>query len=438
MRNQKQVKRNINNDMANLENIINAKIIKMEQYTKMNKGSNTVEKSKKELFSYQSSEDLINVKQKQLNNISKKNIIVEKDISKINSKLKKGYYLDQEIKEENPSIKTKADELNYIYNKLTTNINIIKNEINILKSIKTRHENNCEKKILKLNKELENLKGKRSLDINIAQQIEKNKEITELRRKQIELNRNNTDFKDKKKLNPINKNLSLDKIQCNKSKNIKKNKNNVFLTENNSLDNIKENNKKENLSHYNKNNNNNTNNINNKYNGNNKIDEIKENIESEEKENDKNENESKHKNNNDNNNVNNENNDNNKNSDSNSNISKEVPYNSEIKYKQKLKIMIDKRNENKRIKNNELKEINSRKNKMEEDLKEIEAKKIKIQSTNYDLNNVKKVNEAKIKRLNKQINELKIAKEKYENLITQKDIAIKNIKKIVEDINNIQ
>ena len=422
--------------MVNLENLINSKINKIEQYTKLNKGVNSVEKSKKELFSYQSSEDLINVKQKQLNNVSKSNLIVDKDISKINNKLKKGYYLDQEIKEENPTIKTKAEELNYVFNKLTTNINIIKNEINILKSIKTRHENNCEKKLLKLSKELDNLKGKRSLDINIAEQIEKNKELTEFKRQQIEANRITTEFKDKKKLNPKKKNLSLDKINISKNKN--KSKKSIFLTDNNSFDNMKENekesdlqnNKKEILSYKTKNNNIN----NNKYEIKNKIEEIKENIENEDiKENDKIENENK-------NDINGESNENkdNKDKDNNKDISKEVRYNSEIKFKLKLKTLIDKRNENKRIKNNELKEINNKKNKIEEDLKELEAKKIKMQSTNYDLNNIKKVNEAKIKRLNRQINELKIAKEKYENLIIKKDIAIKNIKNFVDAINNIQ
>ena len=151
--------------MVNLENIINSKIIRIEKYSKMNKGKNSVERNKKELFLYQNSEDLINVKEKQLKNVSKAKIIVDNDISKINSKLKKGYYLNQEIQEENPSIKTKTDELNYVLNKLNTNINILRNEIVILKDIKNRHENNCEKKLVKLNKELENLKEKRNIKI---------------------------------------------------------------------------------------------------------------------------------------------------------------------------------------------------------------------------------------------------------------------------------
>ena len=103
-----------------------------------------------------------------------------------------------------------------------------------------------------------------------------------------------------------------------------------------------------------------------------------------------------------------------------------------------LKSMIDERDESKRNKNNELKEVNNKKNKIEIDLKEIEEKKIRIQNKNYDLNNIKKLNAAKIKKLNKQINELKIEEEKYDKLMEKRDIAIGNIKNIVEAINSIQ
>ena len=98
--------------MIDLENLINTKLSKIEQYNKINKGKSSAERSKKELFLYNSSEDLINVKQKQLNNMAKANNIVENDICKINDNLKKGYYLDKGIKIEKPSIKTKEEELN--------------------------------------------------------------------------------------------------------------------------------------------------------------------------------------------------------------------------------------------------------------------------------------------------------------------------------------
>ena len=136
LENQQEIKTGINNDMKNLENLISFKIKQIQEISKMNRGKDSVERGKKELFNYQSSEELLNVKQKQLKNLAKTNTIVEKDISKITDSLQKGYYLDQTIKEEKPSIRTKSDELNYKLSKLNTNIDILKNEILILKSIK--------------------------------------------------------------------------------------------------------------------------------------------------------------------------------------------------------------------------------------------------------------------------------------------------------------
>ena len=79
---EKEMKISITDDMKNLENIITAKINKINEYNKIRRGKNSVERSKKELFLYKSSEDLINIKQKQLKNVSKLNTILEKDIPK--------------------------------------------------------------------------------------------------------------------------------------------------------------------------------------------------------------------------------------------------------------------------------------------------------------------------------------------------------------------
>ena len=50
----------------------------------------------------------------------------------------------------------------------------------------------------------------------------------------------------------------------------------------------------------------------------------------------------------------------------------------------------------------------------------------------------KKINETKIKKLNKLINELQFEEEKYENLINKKDRAMEKIKNIVDEINIIK
>ena len=182
------MKKQINEDMANLENLINTKINKIAEIKKLRRGKNSVERSKKELFLYKSSEDLINIKQKQLKNVSKLNNILDKDISKINFNLKRGYYIDQGIQEENPEIRTKGEELNYVYSKLITDISVIKNEIQFLKNIKDTHDK-CDKKIEKLNKELEMLKERKERNINYSEFITKNREMNELKRKQIIANK---------------------------------------------------------------------------------------------------------------------------------------------------------------------------------------------------------------------------------------------------------
>ena len=54
------------------------------------------------------------------------------------------------------------------------------------------------------------------------------------------------------------------------------------------------------------------------------------------------------------------------------------------------------------------------------------------------MTNAKKINETKIKKLNKLINELQFEEEKYENLINKKDRAMEKIKNIVDEINIIK
>jgi hypothetical protein len=105
-------------------------------------------------------------------------------------------------------------------------------------------------------------------------------------------------------------------------------------------------------------------------------------------------------------------------------------------YKEKLQTMIDDKNEFKRKKNNQLKEINTQKEDYKNKLKEMESKRLKVQAKNYDLTNMKKVNESKIKKLNKQINELKIEKEKYDKQISRRDQAKEELMSYAEEINS--
>lgn len=66
----------------------------------------------------------------------------------------------------------------------------------------------------------------------------------------------------------------------------------------------------------------------------------------------------------------------------------------------------------------------------------MESKRLKVQAKNYDLVNMKKVNESKIKKLNEQINKLKTEKEKYDKQISRKDQAKEQLLSYVEDVNS--
>ena len=441
--NQQEIKTGINNDMKNLENLITFKIKQIQQISKMNRGKDSVERGKKELFNYQSSEELLNVKQKQLKNLAKTNTIVEKDISKITDNLQKGYYIDETIKEEKPSIRTKSDELNYKLSKLNTNIDILKNEILILKNIKRNHDINCEKKMDRLNKELDNLKDKKMRTINYGEFIDKKNEVTALKRKHIEEYRM-TETKNRElfKLKDKNKTLGDLSIRTNTNKPA------IFLTENqykngdspyekthenyNTINHIQEeddnspNNRKErsnynpkkNKSYYDmytnteynnkQRNNSNLNNKRNKFNsgddddeGNDMVGELK------------------------------------NNSDNEDNASQIKNLKTEKDYQEKYNTMIDDKNEFKRKKLNKLKEANAQRIEYENKMKEMESKRLKVQSKNYDLTNMKNVNESKIKKLNNQIIELKAEKEKYDKQISRKDQAKEELASYAEEIKSI-
>ena len=359
--------------MSNLENLINSKINKISEIKKLKRGKNSVERSKKELFLYKSSEDLIKIKQKQLKNVSKINTILDKDISKINFNLKRGYYIDQVIQEENPEIRTKGDELNYIYNKLVTDISIKKTEIQALKNIKDVH-NKCDNKIAKLNKELEMLKERKERNLYYSEILAKNKEMNEIKRKQIRANKGLDNIK-YKFFNENNRYKNIRAISQEKVSN--KNKFKLFITSDKNPINNKNKHSNESLMSSELNNG--------------KLDL-----------------------------TNNEN------------------ENLEHKYKALFKKKIIERNNHIRKINLEIKEINEEKSQKEAELREKENKKINIQKSNYDLQNLKKLNEAKIKKFKKQINELKKEEENYTNQITKKEQALEELKQIVESINKMQ
>ena len=190
------LKKTIIVDMKNLEDMIIEKLDKIDELRKLKKksGHNSVERCKKKLFIYNNSEDIIKIKQKQLKNVVKLNNIIDKDISNLYTNLKRGYYIDQDIQEEKPKITTKKEELFYTYSKISIDVSNLKNQVQLLRHIKDVH-NNCDKTILRLNKELEVLREKKDRKIYYIDFLANNKELNEIKRKQIIANKGLDNYK---------------------------------------------------------------------------------------------------------------------------------------------------------------------------------------------------------------------------------------------------
>ncbi len=71
-------------------------------------------------------------------------------------------------------------------------------------------------------------------------------------------------------------------------------------------------------------------------------------------------------------------------------------------------------------------------------MRELELKKFNLQKSNYDLQNFKKLNETKIKKLKKQIYDLTLEEENYINQIAHKEKALEDLKVIVDSVNSMQ
>lgn len=372
---QKKVKKRINNEMSELEELINNKLEKMK--FKKNKVKSSIENDKKYLFVYNSPEEVISVKKKQLTNLNKFNEIVEKDIAQAYSNLKDGYYIDPEIKSKNPNILSKEDELKYVLDKLKENIDKLKNDIQNLKMIKLQHENCCHKKKKKLLNELENVKVERTKEIEIEVrfnhklEMEKNKKdlVTaseEIENKKIRLVQglnfkliNENKSKSQKKVNPSYK--------MNK-KSISEEKRDFFISQ------IRENQKKKIFDESN------NNNINNDL----MITEIENNL------------------------------------------------------GEQYKDMLDEQNY--MLKQMELnkKEITNKQQEMKNILKTVELKKFNLTTKNIELSNLQLLGAQNIRKLNKVLKDLKLEEKKYDNEIQNHDKVFEQLMDYIDTVNDLR
>ena len=435
---QKEIKTNINNDMINLENLISYNLKRIKQINKKNRGKESVERGKRELFIYESSEEILNVKQKQLKNIAKTDLICDNDITKIQNELKKGYYVDQEFKEENPSIKTKEEELIYTLNKMNTNINVLKSEILLLKGVKGKHENNCDRKLKQLNKELDNLREKKKRNLEYVLYLGKKKEINKIKKQKVEAFRNKErNYENDQTLNTERKD----------KESRTRNRNGIFITEENIYDQVGKTSDNEEISNIDEEEDNLNTDINQieqtsnlKTSNNNQNDKNSSNINKENEGINNRYNEEEDSSNNIITDINNKNDDDDNNNDvieygneRNSNADNEENNNNNLnyekEYKKKLNTMIKEKNEYKRKKNSDMQKIISQNKKLEGQIKELEEKKLKIQNKYIDLKNAKNINNNKIKKLNKQIEELQSSEENYDKQIKAKDRINQELKK---------
>ena len=82
--------------------------------------------------------------------------------------------------------------------------------------------------------------------------------------------------------------------------------------------------------------------------------------------------------------------------------------------------------------------MNIEKSKKEAELTQKETKKFSIQKSNFNLENNKKINEHKIKRLKKELSELKMQEQRYDRQIVNKEEALTRLKKMVDSVKSMK
>lgn len=248
----------------------------------------------------------------------------------------------------------------------------------MLKNIKDAH-NICDKQIIKLKKELKTLQQKKDLKIFYLEAKSKKKEMNEIKRKQI------VEMKalDSKKFKSILTTNSRSNYSINKKDNklLNKMKNKLFRVS--TKENIINNNK---IRYFE-----NETNVDNKLNF-----ELIDNSKS----------------------------------------------NNEDSLEKKFRaLLLSKREEKNKIQrkiNSEIEEITKEKMLKEAELNKKELKRLNLQKMNFETENMVKINKAKIKVLNKQLNELKIEEDNYDKQIVKKELAILELKNIVDSINKMK
>ena len=165
------------NNITELQNELNNAYDRLLKYFTKNK-NNFFNQSKNKI------EKQLKIKESQYNLNQKVTMLLMKEINKYNRKLKLNTNIDENIKQENPSIKKKEEEYRFILNKLNEEIDILKQDIQALKFIRTKHQM-CSKTEKKLIKEIEFYKVEKQKKLDYIVSLNKFKYFQKLRKRKV-------------------------------------------------------------------------------------------------------------------------------------------------------------------------------------------------------------------------------------------------------------
>ena len=165
------------NNITELQNELNNAYDRLLKYFTKNK-NNFFNQSKNKI------EKQLKIKESQYNLNQKVTMLLMKEINKYNRKLKLNTNIDENIKQENPSIKKKEEEYRFILNKINEEIDILKQDIQALKFIRTKHQM-CSKTEKKLIKEIEFYKVEKQKKLDYIVSLNKFKYFQKLRKRKV-------------------------------------------------------------------------------------------------------------------------------------------------------------------------------------------------------------------------------------------------------------
>ena len=177
IRKQAEINKKTLNNISEVQNELNNAYDKLVKYFSKNKNN---------FYNHVSSqiEKQLKIKESQYNYNQKVTLLLMKEINKYNRKIKFNTTIDENIKQENPLINKKEEEYRFILNKLNEEIDILKQDIQALKFIRTKHQM-CSKTEKKLIKEIEFYKVEKQKKLDYIVSLNKFKYFQKLRKRKV-------------------------------------------------------------------------------------------------------------------------------------------------------------------------------------------------------------------------------------------------------------